>query len=246
MRKEHPEIRYHLTVAERREIRARSLSGERATAIAKAMHLSRTTVMGQRQRMGLSGKPILNAAKQRRVLALLARRVNQRVIAKEVGASFRTVRDFARAHGHQAIRRGPLTQEETLKLMTAIMNRRASAAQIAKDFKIPYKWSLSLAHSWLNCRRFLPSWRNPLQSYFASTPPPALGDTEVDGLFVRFVSELWYGPLPASQYDNALIDAMIAVCGEYQNQPALIVENLRTNLSKALSTLRLSQTGSVH
>lgn len=227
------------------EIRKRSLAGERATHISLALGVDRNTVMAHRRRMGLSGKPILNRAKQRRVLALLGQ-VNQREIAKMVGASLRAVQDFARAHGHQAIRRGPLTLDETLKLLTAIMNRRASAMQIAKDFQIPYKWSLSLAHSWLNCKRFLPSWRNPLQSYFASTPPPALGDTEVDGLFVRFVSELWHGPLPDSQYDNALVDAMLAVCGEYQNQPPPIIENLRTNLTKALATLRLSQTGSVH
>jgi hypothetical protein len=80
-----------------------------------------------------------------------------------------------------AARRKPvkiLNQTEHLALMSAIMHQKSSAAALAREFGLPYARVLGLAHAYRVCQRFMTFSNPPLESYFASAPPPPMKQSE--------------------------------------------------------------------
>lgn len=163
-RKAHPKCRWHLSVEEKRQIAKLSAQGRSQTDIARAMHITRPTVELNLKKLGLPTRvPLLH---QEKILALLTKGVERRKIARSLGVSYRKVYAFAREHGFARAKRQPLSSERMAWLCDDVANRRGSAASLAKKYSVPYKLVLQLAHSMLECERFLPIRQPPLSSYF--------------------------------------------------------------------------------
>lgn len=204
------------------QIRMLSEQGLSGTAIARQMGLNLLTVSKWKKRMGLSTWPALPEEK---VLELLKSGMGPRRVADTLQVSKRRVTAFAHARGFGRPPRKKLSDAELSLLKADILAREGSAAALAKKYRCSYKLVLSLAHSVLACERFLPSWENPLASYFPSRPTEAklkkaAEEPDIVGMCVRIIEsalKLLDGKMPV---DKKIIVAAIASRFAPENPPA--------------------------
>jgi hypothetical protein len=172
------------------------------------------------------------------ILKLLRGRVDQHQIAKITGIPFRKVRDFARSRGFLQPR-VRVSDEQLREIIGDILHRRGSGAAIAKRYRVSYKFVLRLAHFWLQCSRFLPTYNPPLESFFPSVAPPPMKETP--DYFVQFVEkicqEYFAGKLPATD-DARFVRAVLEGNLLLQGQPQPILDSFAAGLVQALDCIR--------
>jgi hypothetical protein len=246
-----------LTEEERQEIRRLRLEGLRNVDICRKLGLNRNTVHKSFVKMNL---PVTRRppVPEKKVLALLEKRVEWRTIGRTLHVSHRSVAEFARAHGYARPRK-ELTPGQRMRLIEDVLSRSASAAALAKKHHASYKTVLALAHDLLKCERFLPSWRTPLTSYFPSRPPKPMKAQQdgpesltlqlVDKVCRRFLN----GALPAPAKENNFIQALSVIVIPEDGSPDLnqcpreaVRQNFEARLHEAIDTLRQAQTGLVN
>lgn len=167
MKKANPQIRWHLSEGEKKEIIRLSKDGLRVSDLARRLRLNPLTIVKWRKAAGLPSKQVLPEAK---ILKLLEDGVAPRTVARTLGLSYRNVSKFAWKNGYGKPRK-ELSDAQLLRLKADILAREGSAASLTKKYRCSYKTVLALAHSLLDTERFLPTWRNPLSSYFPSRAP---------------------------------------------------------------------------
>jgi hypothetical protein len=146
------------------KIRELQSQGLGTGAIGERLGLSLGVVTKYKKILGL---PVWPPLPEKEILKLLRKGLAPRTIAQRLRVSYRRTRKFAHAHGIGRPR--PKLTAAQKKLLTAdILAREASAAALAKRYGASYHEVLQMAHDLLACKRFLPSWRTPLSSYFPS------------------------------------------------------------------------------
>jgi hypothetical protein len=222
-----------LTLVQKLEIRSLRREGLALRAIVRKTGCAWNTV---KMWCGRNPEPPIFPAEE--ILALLRQRVEQHEIGKRTGVPFRTIREFARANGF-AQPRVQVSDEELREIISDITHRRGSGAAIAKRHRVSYKFVLNLAHFWLQCSRFLPSYKTPLESYFPSVAPPSIKETP--DVFVQFVAkicETYFGGALPKVDDAKFVAAMIAGNRLLSGQPEPVLASFALGLVQALDCLR--------
>jgi hypothetical protein len=249
-----------LTLEERAEVVTLRRAGLHIGEISYKLGVNRNTVGKWIVKAGLpiSRRPPIPEKKAKQMLALLRKRVERRKIGRMLGISHRAVREFANANGFAQPKKEP-TKEQILATVSAILAREGSGAAIAKKYGVPYKRTLAMAHNLLQCERFLPTWKRPLESYFPSRPPepmkkeaepsPQHGDGEANFIgLVDFITKQMDG---APKDPDELSKLLLGICLHYVPKPVLeaftIIERenvekyFSVHISQALATLRQSE-----
>jgi hypothetical protein len=230
----------------------------RTTHIALQLGIDRSCTAKYRKAMGLSPTPILP---EKKILALLkSRRMDQREIARTLNIPKRKVFAFAQAHGFGRPHK-KLSGSQALALIDDILQRRGSAAALAKKYNASYKRVLELAHRLLQCERFVPSWRTPLSSYLPSRPPQPMTESgstpqqcEALALYLVDTVQRAAGKLPDDAQVVKVCVWVVATIYSRENPAVHIgateLEKIQTvfapYLAEAVTTLRLAGTGLVN
>jgi hypothetical protein len=233
-----------------------AIGGMRTTHIALQLGIDRNSTAKYRKAMGLSPTPILP---KKKLLALLkSRRMGQREIARTLHIPYRKVYAFAQEHGFARPHK-KLSGSQALQLIDDILQRRGSAAALAKKYNCSYKRVLELAHRLLQCERFLPSWRTPLSSYLPSRPPqPMSGSTpqqrEALALYLVDMVNRATGRFPETEKIIEICTLIVAAIYSREN-PAVhigaaelqrIQTSFEPHLLNAIDATRIAESGPVN
>jgi Homeodomain-like domain len=221
--------------------------------IARELDVHRNTVYRTQKALGVTARSRTSPsrAKERKILALLRSGVSRAAIETSQHATVHAVRRIAEAHGITT--RQKLTEVQTLQVLADIVGRNASALAISKRRGVPHKTVLAMAHQVLKCERFLPSAKNPLQSYFPSVPPQPM-NTEHDAVPLMFqlvhkiCTRFLDGklPTPAHEADFVHVASSIAVSPEGSVDlngfaRSVVLEFFEQQLRQAIGEMRRSQ-----
>lgn len=208
-----------------------------AAYIMRACNVTFNTVVAWRERR-------LRVFPEKKILKLLAQGLAPTTIARRLKYPRRTVVKFARQNGFASPLR-PWTAEQLAVVSKDILARRGTAAAIAKRHRVSYKKTLALAHVLLECQRFIPSEKWPLESYYPSklSQSPFADAKQEPDVFVTSLQNLLngmfggkfpYGPV----HDALFVRAMLTGLAEKLAPPQEVLEVVGAGLTRAVSALR--------
>jgi hypothetical protein len=269
MRKPDPKHRGHLDWRERRHIKTLRRRGCSQTAIARIMHITRNSVALALRKMGLPTRQQVDEAK---ILALLRKNLDRKLVARTVHCSLRAVKRIGKAH---QVRRkivsdpfhGKRKQVEALLRGGVLCGR-----EIADTLRVPYRPVLKLAHQpeFYGPGKFIGGSPTKMKPPFESYEPQvreflenyvATQDEQEEALLAiaRMVAGVGFGgKIPEGLTElTTLIAACIGVCVLMfkRNRPevylapsdqAKLTDYFMPRFLRTVTTLRCGQSGLVN
>ncbi len=245
MRKENPQFRWHLTIAEKRKIRRLTLKGIRQSVIARIMHLTAPTVSKVQVSMGL---PTHLVIPEKKIMKLFQRGWGGYKISKHLHIPANQV--YAVAHKNNFRRPDgigyPTPHGDVDGFIEALKKKEGYIKTLAKKYGVGFCQARKIAHEVLVTARFRPgASKPPLSSDFPQKhfdPKMARPDQYVN-LVQRVLEKCFNGKLPAvddASFVAAMMTAFVQTCLEGQPQPVL--DSFANGLHEAIQTLRMSET----
>jgi transposase-like protein len=153
MRKTNPQIRWHLTPEEKKQIRALTRAGVRQSEIALRLGITAPSVSKVQRAAGLPTKLV---TPEKQIMELFKKGVGGYTISRRLRCPANRVWAVAHKHG---FRRAdgvgyPLSRELREKIIEAIRAHDDHATQIAEKFGVTAESVLRLAHRELRCPEF--------------------------------------------------------------------------------------------
>lgn len=235
-----------------------TLSGASQKAIAQELGVHRNSIYRYQRDAGLHAQKRPALELQNQILKLLQKGITRKRVETMLGVSEWDVRRIARLH--EISSRNKLPAAKVLRLVADILDRRGSAAALARKHGCGYKQALRLAHVVLKCDKFVSNSQPPLSSYLPSLPSPGLkkhtGATAEERVLrlVDFLNTKLNGAglSHPEKFGQICFRVFLAhIPGEIQNSFSVeertkVHEVLVAHIDTAIGTLRSAESSVVH
>src|SRR5260370_30334791 len=242
VRKTNPTIRWHLSDAERREIRRLTIAGVRQSEIARRLRIGRDSVSKAQRAMGLPTRLVIP---EQKIMELFRRGWGGYRISKHLHVPANQV--YAVAHKNNFRRADgagyPTPKENERCFIEAVKNRDNYIKHLAKKCGVGICKAHRLAREVLATPRFRPGASKPaLSSDFPQRhfdPKMATPDHFVE-LVQRVCQVCFNGKLPATD-DARFVAAIMSAIPCLEGQPQPVLDSFATGLVTAIDCLRRQQ-----
>jgi hypothetical protein len=242
VRKTNPRHRWHLTDAEKEEIRSLTLAGVRQAEIARKMRIGRDTVGTWQVRMGL---PTVPPIPEKKILELFRRGWGGYRISKHLRVPANQV--YAVAHRNNFRRVDgigyPEPHGDVAGFIEALKRREGYVKTLAKKYGVGFCQAGKIAHEVLACPEFRPgASKPPLSSNFPQKHFDAklAGPDEFVTLVQCVLQKCFDGKFPLGrEHDAKFVAAILLTCQTFLGgQSPEVVDRCAMGLTVAVDCVR--------